>query len=91
MPPTTAALIEGDSILFYGMINLIGIKHPEFSGIYLFSKDRRQYSTALRVIDFGAFVFPITYGPVPVKSNIAYLLLRSTVNFKHNGVPSSIY
>jgi hypothetical protein len=91
LPPTTAAFIDGHNILFYGMINLIGTKHPEFNGIYLFNNDLKQYSTALRVIDFGAFVFPITYTPLPLKSNIAYFLFLSTVNFKHNGVPSSIY
>ena len=72
-------------------MNFMGIKHPEFRGIYLFNSDRKQYNTALRVIDLGALVLPITYGPVPVKSNTAYFLLLFIVRFRHNGVPSSIY
>jgi hypothetical protein len=42
------------------MTNLIGTKHPEFKGISLPNNDLRQYNTALRVIDLGALVFPIT-------------------------------
>lgn len=91
LPPTTAALIDGCNIEYSGMINFIGTKHPEFNGIYLPNKDRKQYNTALLVIDLGALVLPITYGPVPVKSNIAYFLFLSIVNFKQMGVPSSIY
>lgn len=74
-----------------GITNLMGIRQPELRGIYLFKRDRKQYSTALRVMDLGAFVFPMTSGPVSVKSNTAYFLLRSIVKFKLSGVPSSIY
>lgn len=72
-------------------MSLIGTRQPELRGIYLPNNERRQYNTALLVIDLGAFVLPITYGPVPVKSNIAYFLFLSTVNLRHKGVPSSIY
>lgn len=70
---------------------MIGIRHPEFKGIYFPNKDLRQYNIALLVIDLGAFVFPTIYGPVPVKSNTAYFLPRLIVKFSTKGVPSSIY
>jgi hypothetical protein len=91
LPPTTAAFGEGFRIEFYGMMRVIGIKQPELSGIYVFNNDRKQYNTALLVIDEGALVLPITYYPVPLKSKIACFLFRSIVNLRHNGVPSSIY
>jgi hypothetical protein len=83
--------MEGDNIEFSGMINFIGTRHPEFKGIYFPNKDLRQYNTALLVIDLGALVFPITYGPVPVKSKVAYFFYLSIVRFRQRGVPSSIY
>lgn len=43
------------------------------------------------MIDLGAFVFPNTSIPVPVKSKEALLCFWSIVKFKVNGVPSSIY
>jgi hypothetical protein len=33
-PPTTAASLEGDRILFSGIIIVSGAKQPELSGIY---------------------------------------------------------
>lgn len=91
LPPTTAALIDGERIEFSGMINLIGIRHPELRGISFPSSDLRQYNTALLVMDLGALVFPITSGPVPVKSKVASLFSRSIVKVRQRGVPSSMY
>jgi hypothetical protein len=70
---------------------VIGTKQPELSGIYVPNNDLKQYKTALLVIDAGAFVFPITYYPVPVKSKMACFLFRSMVNLRQSGVPSSMY
>ncbi len=46
---------------------------------------------ALLVIDLGAFVFPITSNPVPLKSKIAFFYFLFIVNCNVIGVPSSIY
>lgn len=66
------------------------MRQPEFKGMSLPIRDRKQYNIALLVIDLGAFVLLITWGPVPVKSNIASFLSRLIVNYSLNGVPSSI-
>ncbi len=59
-------------MLFSGIIIFIGFKHPEFKGIYFPIKDLKQYNIALLVMLLGALVFPKTYIPVPVKSNVAF-------------------
>jgi hypothetical protein len=48
-----------------------GLRQPEFKGMSDPISERRQYKMALFVIDLGAFVFPITSNPVPLKSKIA--------------------
>lgn len=90
LPPTTAELGEGDSIELVGIIIWIGYRHPEFKGISRSSIALKQYRTALFVIDLGAFVFPITYSPLPPKSKIALFYFLSIVNFNTSYVPSSI-
>jgi hypothetical protein len=45
---------------------------------------------ALLVMDLGALVLPITYGPVPVKSKRAVRLFLSMVSCNCRQVPSSI-
>ena len=46
---------------------------------------------ALLVIALGALVLALTYGPVPVKSKMAFLYPLSIVSFRLSGVPSSMY
>jgi hypothetical protein len=60
LPPTTAASLEGERMVFSGMIIVSGLRQPEFKGISDPISDRRQYKIALLVIDLGAFVLPIT-------------------------------
>jgi hypothetical protein len=72
------------------MIIYIGSRQPEFNGIFSPINERKQYKIALRVMDFGAFVLPKTYMPVPVKSKTAFYSILLIVSFKLRGVPSSI-
>lgn len=46
---------------------------------------------ALFVIALGALVFPLTSGPVPSKSKIAFFVYLLRVKFSLRGVPSSMY
>ena len=80
-PPTTAASFDGDKIVPSGIIIARGTRTPEFRGISWPMRDRRQYRTALLVIDLGVFVFARTYLPVPLKSKTAFLFFLSIVSF----------
>jgi hypothetical protein len=73
------------------MMIVRGRRHPEFNGISVPISDLRQYNIALLVMDRGAFVFPTTSKPVPLKSNTAFLYFLFIVNDSVMGVPSSIY
>lgn len=48
-----------------------GTRHPAFSGISKSNIARMQYMTAECTTEIGAFRFPRTSDPVPVKSSVA--------------------
>lgn len=61
LPPTTAALSDGERKHLGGIRTSIGLRHPWLSGISSEIRERRQYMMAEYVTASGAFVFPVQY------------------------------
>ena len=59
LPPTTAAVDDGLSTLWGGILISTGVSTPWFNGMSLVgSKQRKQYMTADAVTAGGAFKLP---------------------------------
>lgn len=59
LPPTTAAVSDGERRLFGGIRTPIGFRHPWLRGISSEIRHRRQYMIAEYVTASGALTLPI--------------------------------